>query len=62
MIFTGDDVSAYLFFLDDKTGAVLKRVEIPTWMQVFFLSFIAVFQVCLVQINYCFDCRVTPIS
>ncbi|CAI8048148.1 DDB1- and CUL4-associated factor 17 [Geodia barretti] len=28
-----DDVSAYLFFLDDKTGTILKTVEIPTWKQ-----------------------------
>ena len=26
-------MSAYVFFLDDKTGAVLKKVEIPTWKQ-----------------------------
>ena len=32
-----DDVSAYLFFLDDKTGTILKTVEIPTWKQVLLL-------------------------
>ena len=30
----GDDTVAYLFFLDDKTGCVLKKIEIPTWKQV----------------------------
>lgn len=30
----GDDTSAYLFFLDDKTGNVLKKTEITTWKQV----------------------------
>ena len=30
----GDDTSAYLFFLDDKTGKVLKKTEISTWKQV----------------------------
>ena len=30
----GDDTSAYVFFLDDKTGNVLKKIEITTWKQV----------------------------
>ena len=30
----GDDTSAYLFFLDDKTGNVLKKTEMTTWKQV----------------------------
>ena len=30
----GDDTSAYVFFLDDKTGNVLKKTEITTWKQV----------------------------
>ena len=35
-----DDVTAYLFFLDDKTGTILKRVEIPTWKQVWPYTFL----------------------
>lgn len=34
-----DDVTAYLFFLDDKTGTILKRVEVPTWKQVWPYTF-----------------------
>ena len=31
----GDDTVALLLFIDDKTGDVLKKVQIPTWQQVY---------------------------
>ena len=40
----GDDTVAQLFFIEDKTGEILKRVEIPSWKQVIdFIHTIIVF-------------------
>lgn len=39
MLYIGsDDLTGYVFFLDDKTGTILKKIEIPTWKQVNYLS------------------------